>query len=103
MPCVLILNDRGVITSIRLWPKPAAPQLYSIATDPPSSFSTFAEHAFDRCSNRASEAMSPTHWRTGALLPGAPLISHRPGRIWDSADGCPAALSASAAATPAAA
>src|SRR5678815_1691941 len=100
MPCVLILSERGVITSTSLWPNPAPPQLYSMEVLLPTLLSTFALHAFVRCSNRAREATFATHWRAGSLAPGAPLISHRPG--WVSASvgkGC-AAVSASAPPTP---
>ena len=78
---MLILNDLGVITSISLCPNPAPPQLYSIAVDEPSSFSTLELHVLARCSKRARDAISETHWRTGALTPGAPRISQRPGCV----------------------
>src|SRR6185503_1294745 len=47
-----------------------------------------------------SVATLATHCRIGALASGAPLISHSPGCVCASAEGCAAAISASADATP---
>ena len=82
IPCVLMRSDRGVSASTLLLPNPAAPQLYSKAVRLPARFSTRAVQLFPRCSNRASEGTFATHIRTGTLVPGAPLTSHRPGWVW---------------------
>src|SRR6185369_10278254 len=59
-------------------------------------------HIWPRCSYWARTPVSATHIRSGALVPGAPLISHSPPLVTASAAGrwaAPNVTTATAAAT----
>src|SRR5579884_189926 len=100
MPWVSILSERGVMTSTWLRPKPAAPQLYSMTIEFALLLRILGEQFLPRCSNSASAATLATHCRSGALAPGAPLISQTPACVCAKADGCAAAASVSTPPAP---